>query len=187
MEIFEAIFTRRSIRKYKKGTIPDNTIQDLLRAAMAAPSAGNRQPWHFVIVDDRKLLDRIPTFHPHAEMVREAALGILVCGDEKKELRKGYFPLDCSAAVQNLLLAAHAKGLGAVWIGIYPREDRIQEMRKLLKIPEGIVPFALISIGWPAEPSPAVDRFDESRIHKNGWWQIGQFEAVLGKSKTRRF
>lgn len=169
MELFEAIFTRRSIRKYKKGKVSPDVVKDLLRAAMAAPSAANRQPWHFVIIEDRSILDEIPKFHPHSEMLRDAALAILVCGDLQKELRRGYFPLDCSAAVQNLLLAAHGKGLGAVWLGIYPREDRIGEMRKLLKIPEGIVPFALVSIGLPAEPGYAVDRYDETRIHRNHW------------------
>jgi nitroreductase len=169
MELLEGILTRRSIRKYKPGKISGETIRELLKAAMSAPSARNRQPWHFVIIDERKILDQIPTFHPHAEMLREAGLGILVCGDEAKELKKGYYPLDCSAAVENLLLAVHAKGLGGVWIGIYPREDRIAEMRNLLKIPDGIVPFALVSIGYPAEESREVDRYDESRIHKNGW------------------
>jgi nitroreductase len=169
MDVWEAIFTRRSIRKYRKGTIPEETVRDLLRAAMAAPSAGNRQPWHFIVIEDRPILDQIPNFHPHSDMIRGAALGILVCGDEKKELKGGYFPLDCSAAVQNLLLAACAKGLGAVWIGLYPRTDRIEEMRKLCKVPEGIVPFALISIGHPAEPNQELDRFDPERIHKNVW------------------
>ncbi len=169
MDLFEAIFTRRSIRNYKKGTVPEEVVGELLRAAMAAPSAGNRQPWHFVVVDSRPLLDKIQSFHPHAEMLKEAALGILICGDEHKARDKGYIPLDCSAATQNLLLAAHAKGLGAVWLGIYPREERMRGMRELFKLPPGIVPVSFISIGHPAEPNAAVDRYDENKVHRNAW------------------
>ncbi|MFH1017119.1 MAG: nitroreductase family protein [Pseudomonadota bacterium] len=169
MDALEAIFTRRSIRKYAKGTVPGPVVTELLKAAMAAPSAGNKQPWHFVVIDDRQILERVITFHPSAEMLHETALGILICGDESLEKGKGYFPLDCSAAAQNVLLAAHAKGLGAVWLGIYPRQDRIAGMRELVGVPEGIVPFALISIGLPAEKAGPVERFDAGRVHRNRW------------------
>jgi len=170
MNTFEAILTRRSIRKYQKGKpVCENDIQDLLKAAMAAPSAGNQQPWHFVVIDDRKILDEIPKLHPHSMMLKEAPVAILVCGDENLELYKGYFPLDCSAATQNILLAAHERGIGTVWLGIYPREDRVEGIKKLIGTPKGVIPFSLIAVGYPAEKLPSVDRFDEKRIHRNKW------------------
>ncbi|MFH1262981.1 MAG: nitroreductase family protein [Pseudomonadota bacterium] len=169
MELFDAIFTRRSIRKYRPGIVPENFIEDLLHAAMTAPSAGNKQPWHFVVIDDRSVLEEVPKFHPYSLMLHEASLAILVCGDENLQRGPGYFPLDCSAAVQNLLLAAHGKGLGAVWLGIYPKAERIQKMRELVRVPEGIVPFALVAVGHPAEPAQRLDRYDATRVHRNRW------------------
>lgn len=165
----EAILTRRSVRKYTKQQIKDETVRELLEAAVSAPSAGNQQPWHFVIIDNRELLDQIPNFHPHSSMIKEAQKAILICADTKIETHKGYFPLDCSAATQNLLLAAHAKGLGSCWLGIYPREERIIGMRKLLNIPESVIPFSLISLGYSAEKSCKVNRYKSTRVHRNKW------------------
>lgn len=169
MEAIDAILTRRSIRKYTKQPIPDDTIKELLEAAASAPSAGNQQPWHFVIIDDRDALNEIPSFHPHSTMLKNADKAILICADKKLEKHKGYFPLDCSAATENILIAAHAKGLGGCWLGIYPREERIIGMRKLLNIPEHVIPFSLISLGYPAEEKHSEDRYDSSRVHRNRW------------------
>ena len=170
METYKAIMTRRSVRKYQKGKpVSEENIIKLLRAAMAAPSAGNQQPWHFVVIDDRTILEEIPKVHPFSMMLKEASIAILVCADENLETKKGYFPLDCSAATQNILLAAHDMGLGAVWLGIYPREDRMEGLKELIATPEGVIPFSLIAIGYPSEKLPSVDRFDEKRIHKNKW------------------
>ena len=165
----KAILTRRSIRKYKPQAVPDEIITELLTAAMCAPSAGNEQPWEFVVINDRKLLDRIPEFHPYATMLKEAPVAILVCGDLKREKHKGYWVQDCSAATENMLIAVNEKKLGAVWLGIYPREERVAGLRKLLGIPENIVPFSLIAIGYPAEVKEPADRFDPSRVHQNRW------------------
>lgn len=169
MDAFDAILTRRSIRKYKKKIISDELLQNLLVAAFSAPSAGNQQPWHFVILDDRKILNVIHTFHPSARMVIEADKAILVCGDLDLEKFKGYWMIDCAAATQNILLAAHSLGLGACWLGLYPREGRVAGMRKLLHLPPHIIPFALISLGYPAEIKPREDRYDPSRVHHNKW------------------
>ena len=116
MNTLDAIRTRRSVRKYAAGRKPvaPETVRILLEAAMAAPSAGNQQPWHFVVVDDPAILDQIPAIHPFAQMAREAPLAVLVCGDTSLEKHKGYWVQDCAAAVENLLLAAHDQGLGAV-------------------------------------------------------------------------
>ena len=136
---------------------------------MSAPSAGNEQPWHFVVIKERESLDEIPTFHPYSQMLRHAPMAILVCGDETLEKYQGYWVQDCSAATQNILLAAQAKGLGAVWLGVYPIKDRVIGLRKLLGIPEHVTPFSLISIGYPAEQKPRSERYDISRVHHNRW------------------
>lgn len=165
----EAIFKRRSIRSYAPQPVPEDTLKEILKAAMAAPSAGNEQPWHFVIIKDRSILDKIPTVHPYSQMVRQAPLAILVCGDMKLAVHGEMWVQDCSAATENMLLAVQAKGLGAVWLGVYPREERINGLRKLLEIPPDIVPFSLIPIGHPAEEKPPGNRYKESRVHYDKW------------------
>ena len=169
MDAIEAIRTRRSIRRYTREPVPDDVIAEILKAAMSAPSAGNQQPWQFVIITDRGLCEEIPTFHPYAQMVREAPVAILVCGDLRLESYQGYWVQDCSAATQNILLAAHAKGLGAVWVGIYPKEDRVKRLQKLLGLPNQVIPLALIPVGIPAERVPPANRFDPARVHRNRW------------------
>jgi nitroreductase len=165
----KALLERRSIRTYTAQAIPEDVIKEVITAAMCAPSAGNEQPWHFVVINERKILDEVPTFHKHAGMVKKAPLAILVCADLEKEVHKGFWVQDCSAAVENLLIAIADKGLGAVWTGLYPREDRVEGMRRLLGIPEHIVPFALIPVGYSNDKNRPVDRFDASRIHYNKW------------------
>jgi nitroreductase len=169
METIDAIMTRRSIRAFRSDPVPPSAIQTALCAAMNAPSAGNEQPWQFAVIDDRGLLDTVPSFHPHSQMIVQAPLAILVCGDLDRETHKGYWMVDCAAATQNLLLAVHDQGLAAVWLGIFPRQDRIDAMRRLLQIPSQIVPFALIPIGYAAETKGPQDRFDLGRVHHNAW------------------
>ena len=169
MDVIQTILSRRSIRKYTSQPVPQELIDELLKAAMSAPSAGNEQPWHFVVIRDRKVLNEIPKSHPYSKMLKEASAAILVCGDLEEERHKGFWIQDCSAATQNILIAAHAKGLGAVWLGVYPREERIDGLRKLLGIPEHVMPLSLISIGYPAEQKPPADRYDTSRIHNDRW------------------
>ena len=169
MDAMEAILSRRSIRRYTDEPVPDELVQQLLKAAMAAPSASNQQPWQFVVIDERRLFSEIMKFHPFSSMLAEAKVSILVCGDLHRESFKGYWIQDCSAATENILIAARALGLGAVWLGIYPREERAQKVQALLKLPDHIVPLGLISMGFPAETKPPSNRFDASRIHRNGW------------------
>ena len=170
MDAMQALFSRRSIRKYTRAAVSDEALREILEAAMSAPSAGNQQPWHFVILDERNILDQIPSLHPHSLMCREAQVAVLVCGDPTLEKHAGYWVQDCAAATENLLVAVHAKGLGGVWVGVYPREDRVIGLRKLLNIPEHVVPFALVPLGHPAEQKPPrPDRYTETRIHKNRW------------------
>lgn len=169
MDALQTILSRRSIRLYTPEPVSEAMVDDLLRAAMSAPSAGNQQPWQFVVIRERQKLDSIPVFHPFAEMVKSALVAVLVCGDMRLEKNKGYWVQDCSAATQNLLLAAHAQGLGAVWVGVYPSEERLEGFRKLLKIPEEIIPFALVPVGYPAESKPPSNRYEPSRIHLDHW------------------
>lgn len=164
-----AILLRRSIRHYTSDPVPSTMITDLLRAAMAAPSAGNEQPWQFVVINDRTILDKIPRFHPFARMLHEANTAILVCGDLSRVIHEGFWAQDCAAATENLLLAATELKLGAVWVAVYPREERVAAFRELLEIPQDIVPFALVPVGFPDEEKEPVDRFDSRRIHYNAW------------------
>ncbi|ACV68492.1 nitroreductase family protein [Desulfohalobium retbaense] len=169
MELFEALYTRRSIRKYTDAPVSDEAIRELLGAAMIAPSAGNAQPWQFVVINDRTMLTKLSQVHPYAGMVQQAPVSILVCGDLRQEKFAGYWVVDCAAAVQNLLLAAHGLGLGAVWTGLYPQQERIDAVRSIVGLPEQIIPHSLIPVGHPAESSKKVDRFKEERVQYNGW------------------
>lgn len=164
-----AILNRKSIRKYKDIKIRDEIIEDLLRAAMAAPSAGNEQPWEFIVLRDKEIMKRITEFHPYSTMLLNTDTAIVVCGDVEKERFKGYWVQDCSAATENILLAAEEKGLGAVWLGIYPMEERITPLKELLNLPESVIPLSIIPVGYPDEQKKAEDRFNRERIHYDKW------------------
>jgi len=166
----DIIFNRRSIRLYQAGpAISDETIHFLLDAAMSAPTARNRQPWHFVVVNRRDLLEELSRRHPYGKMLASAAMAVLVCGDPGLEDEESFIVQACSAATQNLLLAVESAGLGAVWLGVHPRKERSAAIKDLLGIPESIIPVALVSIGIPAEEKPRNTNFRQSRVHLNGW------------------
>ena len=169
MDAYEAIITRRSVREYAGEPVSDEVVEQLLRAAMQAPSAGNQQPWHFVVVSERTLLEEIARRHPYAQMCRTAPVAVLVCGDEGREKFPGNWVQDCSAATQNPLPAAHALGYGAVWVGIHPREERIAVIRELVRLPEAIHPLCLVPIGRPAGPPTQADRYQPSRVRRDRW------------------
>jgi len=165
--LVRTIFARRSIRQYTAEPVSEEAIRTLLEAAMAAPSGSNRKPWHFVVVTERQTLDRLAEAHPYGKMLSEATLCIAVCGDPAISERA--WVQDCSAATENLLLAVTSLGLGAVWLGVYPREERIAFTRQILSIPEAIIPLNLISIGHPAEEKEARTQYDEGRVHRGRW------------------
>jgi nitroreductase len=169
MDLFEALLTRRSIRQYTDFEIEEGKIDAVLKAAMYAPSAMNYQSWEFIVIDNRKALLDIHKIITHAEMLKQAKLGILICGDLSKEKYIEYNVQNCSAATQNILLAAHGLGLGAVWIAVYPNEDVMTGMKKLFNLPDHIVPVALVSLGYPAEEKQAEERFLRNKIHLNKW------------------
>lgn len=170
MEALECIRTRRSLRKYLKKEVSEKEITAILEAGMLAPSAHHEEPWHFIVVRDREALQRVSKFHQWIGMAREAPVGILVCADPKLQ-RSGdeFWPQDVSAATQNVLLAVHALGLGAVWTGVYPIQDLMKKFRKEFGIPESIVPFAFIPIGFPAERAGSAERFKKERAHNEKW------------------
>jgi len=169
MNTIEAIHTRRSIRKYTDKPISKDVIIKILKAAMSAPSACNQQPWRFIVIDDRAILDGIPEVHEDAPMCRQAQAAILVCGDPSLETCPGFWVQDCSAAIQNLLLAAHDLGLGAVWTGVYPREKKMAGIRKMLGLPETVIPMGLVPLGYPDEKIPPENRYREDRVKYNRW------------------
>jgi nitroreductase len=166
-ELIKTIFARRSIRKYTSKPVGKKNIKTMLEAAMAAPSSSNRKPWHFIIVTDRRTLDKLAKVHPYGKMLSEAPLCVAVCGD--KTISPRYWVQDCSAATENLLLSATALGIGAVWLGVYPREERVNPIKKVLNIPENIIPLNLISIGHPAEDKEPRTQYDELRVHRGQW------------------
>ncbi len=169
MEVLEAIHTRRSVRKYQDKPISDELIKELLSAAMVAPSAGNAQPWHFIVVDDREKLAGVKDYSEFAGMAAHAPLGIIICGDLSLEKYPGYWIQDCASATQTLLLAVRGKGLGAVWTGIYPKEDRIKGFTEHFNLPENVIPLSFVIIGWPDQEQKYKDRYKEERVHKNTW------------------
>lgn len=168
-DVYEALLTRRSVRKFRAQPVADEAIERVLTAAMYAPSAVDKQPWHFVVIDDPQVLAEIPTIHPYAKMAASAPAAILVCADAELAHGPGYIPQDCAAATQNILIAAHALGLGSVWCGVYSQPDREAGFRRLLSLPESIVPFSLVVIGHPDEQPSQPDRYRSDRVHRNGW------------------
>ncbi len=169
MHALEAIRTRRSIRLFKKEPIPSDELRVILEAGMYAPSARNQQPWHFIVINKQTIKEAIMKVHPYASMLAGAPLAILVCGDTNLEKSEGYWSIDCSAATQNMLLAAHAAGVGSVWLGVHPRKERKDAIRKICHLPGNIEPFALIALGYPDEKKETPDRYKQERIHFNVW------------------
>lgn len=169
MDAIEMILTRRSIRRYRAEPVVEEQVKKIMECAMAAPSAANQQPWQFVVVDDRATLDAITTVQTHSMMLKEATLAIIVCGDSTTWKIPSMWVCDCSAATQNILLAAHAIGLGSCWCGVYPNESVMSGLRGLLGIPETVSPFSIIAIGHPAEQKPPANRYNEVRVHRNKW------------------
>lgn len=166
-ELIQTIFSRRSIRSYTAQPVGEEQVAILLKAAMAAPSASNLKPWHFVVLKKRETLDSLAEVHPYGKMLFQAPLGIAVCGDSA--ISAQYWVQDCSAATENLLLAATALGLGSVWLGVYPGEERVKAVRDVLGLPEMIIPLNLIPIGYPAELKEPRTQYDAACTHSECW------------------
>jgi nitroreductase len=169
MDLLETIRTRRTVRQFTSDDVEDHLVQEILAAGMMAPSAGNEQPWHFLVIRNAETLKAISRARPFASMVQQAPLAILVCGDLKADKYEGYWAQDCAAAVQNMLLTAHALGLGSAWVGLHPRPQRVADLRALIPLPENIVPFALLPIGHPGDERQAEHHVDPTRVHYEVW------------------
>lgn len=168
----ENIMTRTSVRQYIPGKeIPADTIELLLRAAMAAPTAVNRQPWQFIVIDNRESLDSLAQALPHAKMLQHASIAIVPCGDLEKafEGEPSYWIQDVSAATENLLLAAHSLGLGAVWTGVYPTKERVTAVSERLGLPSNVIPLAVVPIGYPEGDNQPKDKWNPESVHYNRW------------------
>jgi len=167
----EFIFGRRSIRLYSPEAVSEAEVQKLLEAAMAAPSAAAKDPWRFVVVRNRQTLADIVAALPNGQMLAGAALGIAVCGElpAAHDQQLSYLLQDCSAAIENLLLAAHILGLGACWLGVHPREQRMNALKKILSLPPSVIPVACIAIGHPAETKQPRTRFNQDYVHSEKW------------------
>jgi len=165
------LFARRSIREYTNEPVSAEQVDMLLKAAMAAPSAGNRKPWHFVVVTEPAVKTALTQVHPYADMLLEAPVGIVLCGEPGLSFpdRPDYWIQDLSAATENLLLAATGLGLGAVWCGVFPIQERVEGFRRVLGVPETVVPFALVPIGHPGERKRPRTQYDARRVHQNKW------------------
>ena len=170
-EKLELIFGRRSIRLYSTAPVNEAAVQKLLEAAMAAPSAVDKDPWRFVVVRNRQTLSKIAAALPNGQMIASAALGIAVCGDLQAahDQQLSYLLQDCSAAVENLLLCAHVLGLGACWLGVHPREQRVSALKVILSLPPSVIPVACIAIGHPAEAKEPRTRFNPDCVHLERW------------------
>ena len=168
--VLDNIATRTSVRDYEARPVEKEKIEKMLRAAMAAPTAMNKQPWHFVVVDQRNVLDALAGANPYAKMLKKAPLAIVVCGNTDRMIEGGgrdFWIQDASAATENLLLAAHAMGLGAVWTGAYPSEERCISISKVLSLSDNLIPLNMIVVGYPAEQPQPKQKFKEENISYN--------------------
>ena len=170
--IMDNILTRTSIRAFNDTPVEQEKLEKLVRAGMAAPSAVNSQPWAFVVVTERGQLENLRAAHPHAQMLGTAQAAIVVCGDMRKALdgwAQEYWVQDASAATENILLAAHGLGLGAVWTGVYPNPEIMPQVAEALELPSYVIPLNVIPIGYPAESPGPKDKWNETNVHYNRW------------------
>lgn len=169
MNVLDAIFTRRSIRKFTGEPISEDALKLILKAGFQAPSAHNFEPRDYIIVRDKDTLNKISGFHKYAKMLPVAGCGIVVCGDSRKQEEIGFLVEDCSASIQNMLLVAHGLGLGAVWCGLYSRENLVDAMSEVLDLPDYIIPVGMVVVGIKAEEKKSIDRYNEEKVHYDRW------------------
>lgn len=171
-EAYKNIVTRTSIRTFTDQPVSDDLKSALLHAGMAAPSGVNKQPWEFILIDDKDILNALADSLPYAKMTAKAPMAIAVCANSDRFLDDEDSTLwiqDLAAAAENILLAAHALGLGAVWTCLYPHSDRMDAASRILRLPEGIIPFCLIPVGYPSKQHSPIDKWHEDRVHRNAF------------------
>lgn len=169
--VFKNIYDRRSIRFFKDRVLSPAQVDTLLRAAMAAPTGRDRRPWRFVVVDQRAALDTMGAHLPYAAMLIKAPMAIVVCGERTPRVPEAedLWPYDCSAATENLLLMAQAMGLGAVWTAVHPYPDRVALVKRVLRLPENVIPLNVVPVGYPDDPAQPKRKYDRDNIHYNTW------------------
>lgn len=167
----QSLFSRRSVRTFTNAPVAPGLVRDLLEGAMAAPSACGSDPWQFIVVHNRAALDAAAALLPNGPMLRDAPVAVLVVGDRQRAHRglESYMLQDCCAATQNLLLAASMLGLGAVWLGVHPNEDRMAGLAKLFGLPDTVMPVAMVAVGHPAETPPPRTRYWADAVHSETW------------------
>ena len=165
--VIDVIRERKSVRNFvSEAGVSEGQIRELLEAAMLAPSACNSRPWKFIVVQNRGKLCEITSIHPYTQMLTTASCAIVVCADLslQRGVSEGFFPQDCGAATQNILLQAAALGLGTCWCGIYPKMDKVKDFRSLFELPDSVVPFCVIAIGVPAEEMGGRGFYEEGKV-----------------------
>ncbi len=172
--VIDCIMTRASVRNYTDEQVSDSIVNEILRAGMAAPTAANQQPWHFVVVNEQNLKDSITAAFEYTKMVEHCSFAVVVCGDMDNLFEGdipdgGFWVEDCSAASENMLIAAHALGVGGVWCGIYPLKDREQRLREILNLPSNLTPLNVMAFGYPAQPVAPKDKWAPAKIHYNAY------------------
>lgn len=170
--MMKEIFSRRSVRKFTGEAVSPEQLEKLLRAAMCAPSAGNQQPWEFIVVRNRETMGKIQVFHPYSRPLDTAACAIVVCGDTTRQRYPGFWVQDCSAAIQNLLLESVHLGLGGVWMGVYPSQQRVQDCQELFRLPQQIIPLGIVALGYPDEQPQPRETYQPQRIHWESWEEV---------------
>lgn len=168
-EVIDIIKKRRTIRQYTGEVVTDEQIRTLLELGFAAPSAHNFQPWHFIVIKDKEVIEKIAGFHPYAKMLPKAGCAIVACGDHEKQPMDGFIIEDTSAAIQNMLIGAESMGLSTVWCGIYPMEELVTPFRATLNIPEDVIPVGMVVVGHGDEEKPSNERYIEEKVHFNKW------------------
>lgn len=172
--VIDCIMTRASVRSYTDRQVEDSIVNKILRAGMAAPTAANQQPWHFVVITEQNLKDSITASFKYAKMVEGCSFAVVVCGDMDNLFNGdmpdgGFWVQDCSAASENMLLAAHALGIGGVWCGIYPLKDREERLSSILNLPSNLTPLNVMAFGYPSQPAAPKDKWDSAKIHYNAY------------------
>ena len=165
------IFARRSVRQFANRDVSDADIRDLLEAAMCAPAAVGKDPWQFIVVRNPGARRRLTEALPNGHMLIQAPVAIVVCGDRNlvHDHQESYLLQDCSAAIENLLIAAPALGLGACWLGVHPRAERVEAVRRQFALPEHVLPVAVVAVGWPAQMPPPRSRWNDAAVHRETW------------------
>lgn len=169
MDVLEAIFTRRSVRKFTGEPVSDKDLETILRAGFQGPTAHNLQPWEFIVIKDKSTFEQIAKIHTYAKMLLQAEVCIIVCGNHNKQGTTGFLIEDCSAAIENILITTNGLGLGAVWCGLYPVPHLTKEVSNICLLPDYIIPVGMVVIGHKGEEKKVEDRYDKAKVHYERW------------------